>query len=369
MKKYLHLLSVLFFYDILETRGFADFLNVQTFRRIGKPQFVLFYAAWCKPCKQLLQTWNQLADKYHQEYSWKKVQIQKVNCLEDTEFCSSENIVAYPTMKLYHNGDMTRFDGRRNLHEFELFIDQTLNYNINIHEENGLLTLTRENFDAHIKQGNGLHFIDFYAPWCIHCRRFEPTWKVIAEYYKDNEAITIGKIDCTKETDICKKWELDTYDNSRDIESLKSYIHQMLQQQDLMNDSPTPSPDNVIHIGTNPYEEPAQDEGDVLKVKDSTFDALVKQGPIFINFFVPWSKESQKMEGTWKQLAELNEHGNLINIAEMDCTRYSEFCANIEIADHPTLILFKNGSRFRYNGEMTLEALLQFIKQHFKDEL
>jgi thiol:disulfide interchange protein len=36
-----------------------------------------------------------------------------------------------------------------------------------IKEEEGLLTLTNENFAAHIKQGVGIHFVDFYAPWCV----------------------------------------------------------------------------------------------------------------------------------------------------------------------------------------------------------
>ena len=36
---------------------------------------------------------------------------------------------------------------------------------INIQEEEGLLTLTNENFDVHIKQGDGFHFVDFFAPW------------------------------------------------------------------------------------------------------------------------------------------------------------------------------------------------------------
>lgn len=36
---------------------------------------------------------------------------------------------------------------------------------VNVIEEEGLLTLTTEYFNIHIKEGIGLHFVDFYAPW------------------------------------------------------------------------------------------------------------------------------------------------------------------------------------------------------------
>jgi hypothetical protein len=31
-------------------------------------------------------------------------------------------------MKLFHDGDMTRFDGRRSLGELAVFVEQVLNY-------------------------------------------------------------------------------------------------------------------------------------------------------------------------------------------------------------------------------------------------
>ena len=43
--------------------------------------------------------------------------------------------------------------------------------------ENGPIVLTSRNFDSSISDGN-VWLIEFYASWCGHCKRFEPTYEV-----------------------------------------------------------------------------------------------------------------------------------------------------------------------------------------------
>jgi thiol-disulfide isomerase/thioredoxin len=42
-----------------------------------------------------------------------------------------------------------------------------------------VVTLTSRDFDATIKNGE-VWFVEFYAPWCGHCKRLESTWEELA---------------------------------------------------------------------------------------------------------------------------------------------------------------------------------------------
>ncbi|CAI5708996.1 unnamed protein product [Hyaloperonospora brassicae] len=58
---------------------------------------------------------------------------------------------------------------------------------------------------------NAIWLVDFYSPWCPHCRQFAPIWEQASTVYKDVRAIAFGAVDCTKQNKICNDEDVHSY--------------------------------------------------------------------------------------------------------------------------------------------------------------
>ena len=54
--------------------------------------------------------------------------------------------------------------------------------------------LTPDNFDALVRSGSGPWIVEFYAPWCTHCKRLEPHYEA-ASRAKEAAAASFGRVD------------------------------------------------------------------------------------------------------------------------------------------------------------------------------
>lgn len=75
--------------------------------------------------------------------------------------------------------------------------------------DSDVVKLTSETFESVISE-NPLVLVEFYAPWCGHCKNLAPEYVKAAEELKKRD-IVLAQIDCTENQDLCMQQQIPGY--------------------------------------------------------------------------------------------------------------------------------------------------------------
>jgi len=89
---------------------------------------------------------------------------------------------------------------------FDAFVNGVLDGSIKRHlmsedipekNDEAVFVLVGKQFEEICYNKDTAVFVEFYAPWCGHCKQLAPTWDKLGEHFKDNENVIIAKSDAT----------------------------------------------------------------------------------------------------------------------------------------------------------------------------
>ena len=69
------------------------------------------------------------------------------------------------------------------------------------------INLNKELFEAYANNENKAVLVDFWAPWCVYCRRIAPAFNKIAEQFSD--AIAVGQVNIDEEQELAVREQIE----------------------------------------------------------------------------------------------------------------------------------------------------------------
>jgi len=237
-------------------------------------------------------------------------------------------------------------------------------------EASDVIVLTTPTFAENTSSGDWL--VEFYAPWCGHCKRLAPTWEELATATKGK--FNVAKVDCTVEKDVCtekgvrgyptikffSEGNTHDYNGARTVEAFTTFVDGIKNPKAEAPKAEAPKQEEKKEDPKQEQPKAAQNEGDVVVLGDASFAEQTKSGDWLVKFYAPWCGHCKKLAPTWDELATKSK--GKFNVAKVDCTVESATCQEHGIRGYPTVKLFSNGNKVDYQGQRTIEDFTKFVE-------
>lgn len=231
--------------------------------------------------------------------------------------------------------------------------------------KSAVLDLIPDNFDKVVFDSGKPTLVEFFAPWCGHCKKLAPVWEELAtslESQKDK--VQIAKVDADAERSLGKRFnvqgfptikyfdgkskEPQEYKSGRDLDSLTAFISEQ--------------------TGIKPKKK-QELPSSVQMLTDKTFaETIGGDKNILVAFTAPWCGHCKNLAPTWELVANdfVNDENVIIAKVDVEAGNSKATAKEQGVTGYPTILWFPAGSKeaTKYQGGRTEEKLLEYVNKH-----
>lgn len=186
---------------------------------------VEFYAPWCGHCQRLVPEYQKAAQALKGV-----VKVGGVNADDHKSLAQQFGINGFPTIKIFgldkkkpqdYNGQRTA----KAIVDFALNVaKEKVNAQLSGKKSGGggsgggsssgsgssdVVELTDSNFEKLVLKSDDMWLVEFFAPWCGHCKNLAPQWEIAATDLKGK--VKLGALDATVHSVMASKYGVQGY--------------------------------------------------------------------------------------------------------------------------------------------------------------
>ncbi|XP_034416673.1 protein disulfide-isomerase A4 isoform X1 [Cyclopterus lumpus] len=222
-------------------------------------------------------------------------------------------------------------------------------------EENGVLVFTNGNYDTFM-EGKDTVLVEFYSPWCGHCKKFAPEYEKIAQTLKENDPpIPVAKVDATVATAIASRFDVSGYPTIKIIKNGEPVDYDGARTEKAIVA-------RVKEVAQPDWKPPP--EATLVLTKDNFDETVNNANIILVEFYAPWCGHCKTLAPEYEKAAkELSQRSPPIPLAKVDSTVENEIAARFEVTGYPTIKIFRKGKVFDYNGPREQRGIVEFMEE------
>jgi len=191
---------------------------------------VEFYAPWCGHCQRLEPEWKKAAKNLKGIAN-----VAAVDMDAHGHVGSPYGVRGFPTIKVfgYDKSKPSDYQGARSADAITQHAMQALQQMVKDRANGGsskrssggsssggssgssddVVTLTDDNFEQLVLKGDDTWLVEFYAPWCGHCKNLAPEWARAATEVKEKSEgqVKLGALDATQHQRMASKYGVRGY--------------------------------------------------------------------------------------------------------------------------------------------------------------
>ncbi|XP_059609548.1 protein disulfide-isomerase A6 homolog [Phlebotomus argentipes] len=219
-----------------------------------------------------------------------------------------------------------------------------------------VVDLTPANFDRLVLQGDAVWVVEFYAPWCGHCKSLVPEYQKAATALKG--FAKVGAVNADEHKGLAGQFGVRGFPTLKIFGANKKSPSDYNGQRTAEGIADAVLAEAKKMVKANLGKKPGSGSGggdsdsksdDVIELTDANFDKLVLNSDDvwLVEFFAPWCGHCKNLAPQWAKAA--SELKGKVKLGALDATVHQQKAQEYGVQGYPTIKFFPGGKKDRHS--------------------